>query len=105
MPSIRELKSSLAARGVDCSQAIEKSDLIKLVADTEHLARGGAGSSSKKPSSSSSADEQTRSRNKDKYDEFMRLAAAAETLGVALDAPDEVVQAAHEALMKTHHPD
>jgi hypothetical protein len=128
MAGVRELKAILARRGVDASQAIEKADLEKLVADTNHLENGnGGGGGSGSKSSAAAANKSgaaaastsgattaaasksgggsggqqesrvRRSRTERKVDEFMRLASAAETLGVAVDAPDEVVQAAHKA--------
>lgn len=99
--SIRELKEILASRGVDFSQVIEKSELEKLVAETQHLSQpnrsAGGGSSDAQP--------EKRGRSERGADKFRRLKSAADILGVAVDAPEEVVQAAHKALMVTHHPD
>ena len=116
MAPVRDLKEVLDARGVDYSTIVEKADLIKLVEDTAHLGSGkvkphrGSASKIKSSGASSSSEQYQRNttsmhRRSQGLDNFLKLAEAAEILGVTLDAPDEVIQAAHKALLKAHHPD
>ena len=109
--SVKELKAILDGRGIDYSMVVEKDELKKLVEESAHLgtsqarqrSRSGAASSSQQQCSSSSGSSQKKSNPG--LENFLKLAAAAEVLGVSLDAQDEVLAASHKALLKKHHPD
>ena len=108
MPTIRELKETLDARQVDYSGVIEKQELERLVREsvaahapksdghrTHHKRSGGSASRRSKHSSRGERSRRDGSGSSDRTaSNFLRLGRAAEVLGVALDAPDEVIAAA-----------
>jgi len=116
IPSVGELKKILDGRGIDHANAIEKQDLLDLVLSSGGLpASGGSGSSSRQGmqgghGSSSRSDHGgsssgTASRRSRGQAGFLRMARAAEVLGVTPDASDAAIHEAHKVLMLQWHPD
>jgi curved DNA-binding protein CbpA len=104
--SVRELKHFLDARGVSYEGIFEKDDLRKLVEESRHIAERKHTTERKSASEvRATSVESRKQRTQTKINEFMKIQAAAKVLGVGFDAPDEVVQAAHKALLKAYHPD
>ena len=114
---VSALKDILKERHVSTEGVLEKNDLIDLIARSsgragssqgEHFSsRGEQARSSRRERSSSShgsASERAR-RDEQGTRHFLRLAEAAEVLGVSIDSSDEVTRAAQKRLLVEWHPD
>ena len=125
-----ELKGILRSRGIPYEGVLERQELVDLVlASGGEPAGAGSGHTSSSGGSHASASRERppssrpqRPRNntpgsqqpsgserarKDQQGEafFLRLAAAAEALGVSVDSSDDAVRAAQKKLMREWHPD
>ena len=116
VPSVGELKKILDGRGIDHTNAIEKQDLLDLVLSSGGLPasgssggssrqamQGGHGSSSRSGHGGSGGG--TASRRSRGQAGFLRMARAAEVLGLTPDASDAAIHEAHKVLMLQWHPD
>ena len=111
--TVSQLKDILRARAIDWSGAIEKQELVELVVASQPSGSeesGGGGPPPPPPPPEQRKPEQRKPENRRRKKRggeaaFLRLAEAAETMGVALDVREDDLRDMHRHILLTVHPD